>query len=41
MRIYLRYVDIIIQLLLPMVMALYMFLQLIPCQTYRQRKDYP
>ena len=41
MRIYSRYVDIIIQLLLPMVMALYMFLLLILCQTYKQRKDYP
>ena len=40
-RRYLRYVDIIIQRLLPTVMALYMFLLLIPCQTYRQRKDYP
>ena len=40
-RRYLRYVDIIIQLLLPMVMALYMFLLLILCQTYKQRKDYP
>jgi len=41
MRRYSRYVDIIIQLLLPMVMALYMFLLLILCQTYKQRKDYP
>lgn len=41
MRRYSRYVDIIIQLRLPKVMALYMFLLLIPCQTYRQRMDYP
>ncbi len=39
-RRYLRYVDIIIQQLLPKVMALCMFLQPILYRTYRQRMDY-